>query len=35
MRGAILTDGTGSRLYPITKVTSNHLLSGGELEITY
>lgn len=30
MKVIILADGTGSRLYPLTKVTNKHLPSAGE-----
>lgn len=30
MRGVVLAGGTGSRLYPLTKVTNKHLLPVGK-----
>jgi glucose-1-phosphate thymidylyltransferase len=35
MRGVILAGGTGSRLYPLTKVTNKHLLPVGRKPMIY
>ncbi|MVP01460.1 sugar phosphate nucleotidyltransferase [Paenibacillus lutrae] len=35
MRGIILAGGTGSRLYPLTKVTNKHLLPVGKYPMLY
>ncbi len=35
MRGVILAGGTGSRLYPLTKVTNKHLLPVGNQPMIY
>ncbi|TCP69119.1 sugar phosphate nucleotidyltransferase [Baia soyae] len=35
MKGVILAGGTGSRLYPLTKVTNKHLLPVGEYPMIY
>ncbi|SFI88578.1 glucose-1-phosphate thymidylyltransferase [Paenibacillus sp. UNC496MF] len=35
MRGIILAGGTGSRLYPLTKVTNKHLLPVGQYPMIY
>lgn len=35
MKGIILAGGTGSRLYPLTKVTNKHLLSVGKYPMIY
>ena len=35
MKGVVLAGGTGSRLYPLTKVTNKHLLPVGEKPMIY
>ena len=35
MKGVILAGGTGSRLYPLTKVTNKHLLPVGNQPMIY
>ena len=35
MKGLILAGGTGSRLYPLTKVTNKHLLPVGRYPMIY
>jgi glucose-1-phosphate thymidylyltransferase len=35
MKGIVLAGGTGSRLYPLTKVTNKHLLPVGEQPMIY
>ena len=35
MKGVILAGGTGSRLYPLTKVTNKHLLPIGKYPMVY
>jgi len=35
MKGVILAGGTGSRLYPLTKVTNKHLLRVGHAPMIY
>jgi glucose-1-phosphate thymidylyltransferase len=35
MKGIVLAGGTGSRLYPLTKVTNKHLLPVGTLPMIY
>ena len=35
MKGVILAGGTGSRLYPLTKVTNKHLLPVGKYPMIF
>jgi len=35
MKGIILAGGTGSRLYPLSKVTNKHLLPVGRYPMIY
>ncbi|MDH5680827.1 MAG: sugar phosphate nucleotidyltransferase, partial [Spirochaetota bacterium] len=35
MKGVVLAGGTGSRLYPLTKVTNKHLLPVGQKPMIY
>lgn len=35
MKGIILAGGTGSRLYPLTKVTNKHLLPVGKYPMIF
>lgn len=35
MKGIILVGGTGSRLYPLTKVTNKHLLPVGKYPMIF
>ena len=35
MKGLILAGGTGSRLYPLTKITNKHLLPVGRYPMIY
>lgn len=35
MKGIVLAGGTGSRLYPLTKVTNKHLLPVGKYPMIY
>jgi glucose-1-phosphate thymidylyltransferase len=35
MKGVVLAGGTGSRLFPLTKVTNKHLLPVGEVPMVY
>lgn len=35
MKGIVLAGGTGSRLFPLTKVTNKHLLPVGDMPMIY